>query len=104
MFLTTPLTFNLHHECKDKVATPSASAIPITYTLGTATTFDLNSAFTYSATTPDYCFTYSIYDPNTNTDALLPLTGNPTAPTPTRVSGATSILLNYAAGLLPTSS
>ena len=50
----------------------------------------------------DYCFTYSIYDsPAGASPANFPLTPSAASPTPTRVSGVSTVVFNYAAGLLP---
>ena len=66
----------------------------------------MDSAFTYSpGTVADYCFTYSIYDdpPGANPAYFHFLTPSQVSPTPTRISGVTSVLFNYAAGMLPSS-
>ena len=102
------LTFKLEHECKDIVATPITTSIPIKYTLGTGSkSYSLDTAFTYSSgTVADYCFTYSIYDDPAGVKPAYfqSLTPSSVSPTPTRISGVTSVLFNYAAGMLPNSS
>jgi hypothetical protein len=65
----------------------------------------LGNVFTFSpGTVADYCFTYSIYDsPAGASPAIFPLTPSAASPTPTRVSGVSTVAFNYAAGLLPSS-
>lgn len=63
----------------------------------------MGNVFTFSpGTVADYCFTYSIYDsPAGASPANFPLTPSADAPIPSRVSGVSTVLFNYAAGMLP---